>query len=179
MRRNVAFLGTAVVVVSAVVNVAHTASHAGQRLIHPAGHPVLRSGPYGGPGPSPAAHGTGAQRARGPAHRHRGSSRQDGRARSRCAGRVRTGRRRARGEAHRRCGTYLPGGDANAEEVPGVLVARQDSSCHAWRRADVPREQVRPHPLGRVPVQRGRRKPGTSPLIGRRTYDRFGVYPGS
>ena len=33
MRRNVAFLGTAVVVVSAVVNVAHTASHAGQHLI--------------------------------------------------------------------------------------------------------------------------------------------------
>src|ERR671910_1332902 len=33
MRRNVAFLGTAVVVVSAVVNVAHTASHAGQHLM--------------------------------------------------------------------------------------------------------------------------------------------------
>src|ERR671910_1385863 len=33
MRRNVAFLGTAVVVVAAVVNVAHTASHAGQHLM--------------------------------------------------------------------------------------------------------------------------------------------------
>jgi hypothetical protein len=33
MRRNVAFLATAVVVVSAVVNVAHTASHAGQHLM--------------------------------------------------------------------------------------------------------------------------------------------------
>src|SRR5215216_4542009 len=33
MRRNVAFLGTAVVVVSAVVNVAHTASHAGLHLM--------------------------------------------------------------------------------------------------------------------------------------------------
>ena len=33
MRRNVAFLGTALIVVSAVVNVAHTASHAGQHLI--------------------------------------------------------------------------------------------------------------------------------------------------
>jgi hypothetical protein len=33
MRRNVAFSGTAVVVVSAVVNVAHTASHAGQHLM--------------------------------------------------------------------------------------------------------------------------------------------------
>jgi hypothetical protein len=43
----------------------------------------------------------------------------------------------------------------------------------------VPREQVRPHPLGRVPAQRDSRKPGTSPLIGRRTYDRLGVYPGS
>jgi hypothetical protein len=30
MRRTVAFLGTAVVVVSVVVNVVHTASHAGQ-----------------------------------------------------------------------------------------------------------------------------------------------------
>ena len=173
MRRNVAFLGTA------VVNVAHTASHAGQRLIHPAGHPVLRSGLYGGPGPGLAARGAGAQRARGPAHRHRGGSREDGRARSRFASRARTGRRRARGEAHKRRGTYLPGGDANAEEVPGVPVARQDGSCHARRRADVPREQVRPHPLGRVPAQRDSRKPGTSPLIGRRTYDRFGVYPGS
>jgi len=47
------------------------------------------------------------------------------------------------------------------------------------RRADVPREQVRPHPLGGVPAQRDSRKPGTSPLIGRRTCDRFGVYPGS
>jgi hypothetical protein len=59
----------------------------------------------------------------------------------------------ARGEAHRPRGTYLPGGDANAEEVPGVPVARQDGSCHARRRADVPREQVRQHPLGRVPAQ--------------------------
>ena len=33
MRRNVAFLGTALIVVSAVVNVAHTASHARQHLI--------------------------------------------------------------------------------------------------------------------------------------------------
>ena len=33
LRRNVAFLGTEVVVVSAVVNVAHTASHAGQHLM--------------------------------------------------------------------------------------------------------------------------------------------------
>ena len=33
MRRNVAFLATAVIVVSAVVNIAHTASHAGQHLI--------------------------------------------------------------------------------------------------------------------------------------------------
>ena len=33
MPRNEAFLGTAVVVVSAVVNVAHTASHAGQHLM--------------------------------------------------------------------------------------------------------------------------------------------------
>ena len=33
MRRNVAFLATAVIVVSAVVNVAHTASHAGQHLM--------------------------------------------------------------------------------------------------------------------------------------------------
>lgn len=33
MRRNVAFSGTAVVVVSAVVNVAHTASHAGQHVV--------------------------------------------------------------------------------------------------------------------------------------------------
>src|SRR5215204_4792592 len=33
MRRNVAFLGSAVVVVSAVVNAAHTASHAGQHLM--------------------------------------------------------------------------------------------------------------------------------------------------
>src|SRR5918993_607893 len=33
MRRNVAFLGTVVIVVSAVVNVAHTASHEGQHLM--------------------------------------------------------------------------------------------------------------------------------------------------
>jgi hypothetical protein len=33
MRRNVAFLATAVVVVSAIVSVAHTASHAGQHLM--------------------------------------------------------------------------------------------------------------------------------------------------
>lgn len=41
MRRDGAFLGTAVVVVSAAVNVAHTASHAGQHLMHlPAWQPV-------------------------------------------------------------------------------------------------------------------------------------------
>src|SRR5215217_7975864 len=140
MRRNVAFLGSAVVVVSAVVNVAHTASHAGQHLMSLPGWQLayIAIVIYAAPVVAASLLWT----------------------------------------RYRFAGAYLEVTRMRKKFLEFPLPGKTARAMRGGA-LDVPREQVRPHPLGRVPAQSDSRKPGTSPLIGRRKHDRPGVCPGS
>ena len=130
IRRNVAFLGTVVVVVSAVVNVAHTASHAGQHLLSLPGWQLAYIAIVIYAAPLVAAS--------------------------------------LLWTRYRFAGAWLLTASMAGSFAFGFLyhfvIPGPDMTCPENR-------------YGRIRWED--RKPGTSPLIGRRTYDRFGANPGS